>query len=214
MNKRSLLPALPLFMLAACNSSADPAPAPANDFWAALSSHCGKAYQGSLVSDDAADADMQGAAMIMHVRECSDDRIAVPFHIQGADGKWDRSRTWVFTRTNNGYRLKHDHRHEDGEPDAVTMYGGETASAVAATAQAFPVDQESIDLFRREGLDASVTNVWRVRADPAGEDDAIFAYKLTRREAKGAPADRNFMVEFDLTQPVPAPPAPWGFENS
>ena len=33
------------------------------------------------------------------------------------------------TTTATGLRLKHDHRHEDGHPDKVTLYGGDTADA-------------------------------------------------------------------------------------
>ena len=194
--------------LAACATTPAPAPGPQDAFWAALSSHCGKAYAGRLVSDEAPDADMRGAAMVMHVRECSDTRIAVPFHVRRADGTWDRSRTWLITRTEGGLRLKHDHRHEDGSKDAVTMYGGDTADGGNARAQAFPVDAESVALFRREGLTGSVTNVWQVEVDPAGTPGASFAYQLTRQP----PAARRFRVEFDLARPVTAPPAPWGHD--
>ena len=210
-------------MLAACSGAADapaaePEATPQDAFFEALSSHCGNAYAGELVSEDEADADFAGAAMVMHVSECSDERIAVPFHVEIAneDGEpeWDRSRTWVITRTGSGLRLKHDHRHEDGEPDAVTLYGGDTADEGTASAQDFPVDQYSIDMFEREGLTASVTNVWTVEVDPQGADDAAFAYQLRRTVENGAPEDRFFRVEFDLTQPVEAPPAPWGFEET
>lgn len=192
--------------LAACATM--PPPSPQDAFWAALSSHCGKAYAGRLVSDEAADADMRGMAMAMHVRECSDTRIAVPFHIQRADGTWDRSRTWLITRTAAGLRLKHDHRHEDGSADVLTMYGGDTATPGTARQQAFPVDAESIALFRREGRQVSVTNVWQVAVDPAGALGAAYVYELIRPE----PNARLFRVAFDLTRPIPAPPAPWGWE--
>ena len=158
-----------------------------------------------MVSDQAADADMRGRPMVMHVRECSDTRIAVPFHVGNADGSWDRSRTWLITRTGSGLRLKHDHRHEDGTADAVTFYGGDTADSGTARTQEFPVDGESIAMFRANGLTASVTNVWRVEVDPAGTADGRYAYQLQRE-------GRLFRVEFDLTRPVPAPPAPWGHE--
>lgn len=209
MKTAPMLAALAL-LLAAC---ATPTPAdPQDAFWAALRSHCGKAYSGRLVSEQEADADMRGAEMVMHVRECSDERIAIPFHVRQKDGSWDRSRTWLVTRTgangSGGLRLKHDHRHEDGSHDAVTMYGGDTAGEGSARAQDFPVDAESVALFRREGLDVSVTNVWRVEVDPAGAPNALFAYQLTRRP----PSDRLFRVEFDLTRPVAAPPVPWGHE--
>lgn len=212
-----LLTGIAALALTACGE-ADAPPAESNPqdaFWAALSSHCGNAYEGRLASNDAADADMVDSAMVMHVRKCSDTAISVPFHIQQADGEWDRSRTWVLTRTGTGpdagIRLKHDHRHKDGEPDAVTMYGGDTADAGTAAAQQFPVDQFSIDMFKREGLDVSVTNVWQVEVDPAEAEGAEFAYQLTRTVEGGAPEPRFFRVEFNLTKPVDPPPAPWGF---
>ena len=205
---RTFIAAAIALPLAACATTTPAPTSPQDQFWAALSSHCGKAYAGRMVSSEDADAQMRGAAMAMHVRTCASDRIAVPFHIQRADGTWDRSRTWVFTRTEAGLRLKHDHRHEDGSPDATTMYGGDTASPGTSTTQAFPVDAESIALFRREGLTASLTNVWRVEVDPAGTPDAAFSYRLTRE----APHARNFHVAFDLTRAIAPPPAPWGHE--
>lgn len=204
-------------MLSACSSppTDESGPqtkgAPQDEFWAALSSHCGNAYAGQLVSEDAADADFVGADMVMHVRECSDEQIAVPFHI-AIDGEWDRSRTWLITRTENGLRLKHDHRHDDGESDAVTMYGGDTADQGTPSTQDFPVDAESIAMFEREGLTASVTNVWTVAVDPAGIEGGTFAYQLKRTVQNGAPEDRFFRVEFDLSETVNSPPAPWGHE--
>ncbi|MDY7096775.1 MAG: hypothetical protein SXU28_01430 [Pseudomonadota bacterium] len=221
MNRFTLLALPATFALAACSAPADDSTPPVeaaseqDAFFAALSTHCGKAYAGTLVSQDTADADFAGASMVMHVAECSEDRIAIPFHVQ-TDGAWDRSRTWVITRTADGLRLKHDHRHADGEPDAVTQYGGNTAAAGTARAQAFPVDAYSIDLFKREGLDASITNVWTVEVDPdtpAGDDASeagVFAYQLQRTVAGGAPEDRFFRVEFDLGEEVEAPPPAWG----
>ncbi len=42
--------------------------------------------------------------------------------------------------------------------------------------QQFPVDAESIATFTREGLDASLTDVWQVEVTDAGADGAYFAY--------------------------------------
>ncbi|MDP3906142.1 hypothetical protein [Novosphingobium sp.] len=204
---RLLFALCPAAVLTAC-ATTPPAPAPQDAFWQALSSHCGKAFAGRMVTDETPDADMRGAAMTMHVRECSASRIAVPFHVQRADGSWDRSRTWLITRTPSGLRLKHDHRHEDGKPDAMTLYGGDTAAPGSAAVQEFPVDAESVALFRAEGRTVSVTNVWRVEVTPAGSAQARFAYQLLRQP----PNARNFRVEFDLTRPIPAPPAPWGHD--
>lgn len=193
-----------LLALAGCARSQGPAKDPQDGFMAALASHCGKAYAGRLVSADPADTAMAGRAMVVHVRECSPTRVAIPFHVEGADGSWDRSRTWLVTRTADGLRLKHDHRHADGAADAVTMYGGDTADRGTARAQDFPVDAESIALFRANGLAQSVTNVWRIEVDAAGTPGARYAYQLARE-------GRLFRVEFDLTDEIAPPPAPWGW---
>ena len=177
------------------------ASSPQNEFFAALTAHCGKAYAGKLASDQDADADMRGKAMVMHVRSCTPDRIEIPFHIEGLgpDGGWDRSRTWVITRTATGLRLKHDHRHADGSKDELTMYGGDTPDAGTAARQTFPVDAESIALFTRTGRSVSNTNVWSVETTPDG-----YTYGLSRE-------GRDFRVTFDYRQPVTPPPAPWGW---
>lgn len=198
--------------LLAAGCAAAPAPDPQAAFWAALSSHCGKAYAGRMTTADPADADLAGSAMVMAVQDCSATRIAVPFHVRRADGTWDRSRTWLITRTAEGtLRLKHDHRHEDGSADTVTFYGGDTNSPGTARKQDFPVDGESIAMFTREGRSVSVTNVWSVTVDPAGAAGGVYAYELRRTVADGAPAERHFRVEFDVTRPVTLPPAAWGW---
>ncbi len=198
----------PLFalLIAACAALPAAAPSPQDAFFAALTKHCGKAYSGRLVTNDAADADIAGNSMIMHVRDCSADKIRIPFHVGPAASdpnrnNWDRSRTWVITRTPNGLRLKHDHRHKDGSDEAVTMYGGDTSDLGNAARQTFPVDADSIALFNSNALPKSVTNIWAVEIN-AGR----FAYELRRVGAN----PRLFRVEFDASRPVPAPPPPWG----
>lgn len=208
--------ALPALLLAACATAPERTALPEAQeaFWRALANHCGKAYAGRLVSQDARDADMRGRAMIAHWADCTPDRIAIAFHIEDADGSgWDRSRTWLVTRTppnesGTGLRLEHDHRHEDGSEDAVTHYGGDTLSAGTARIQDFPVDAFSIALFGREGLDASLTNVWRIEIDPAGTPGARFAYQLTRRNDP----TRLFRAEFDAGDEAEVPEAAWGWE--
>ena len=173
---------------------------PADAFLAALASHCGQAFGGRIVADEprqpGADA-FAGKALVMHVRGCDEPtrELRVPFHVGD-----DHSRTWVLTRTRDGLRLKHDHRHADGSADVLTMYGGDTAGAGTAVRQAFPVDAGSIALFEREGSAASVTNTWAMEVEPGQR----FLYELSR------PGGRLFQVEFDLSTPVAQPPAPWG----
>ncbi|MCU0971961.1 MAG: hypothetical protein MUF57_09295 [Gammaproteobacteria bacterium] len=179
----------------ATSSSAAP-----DAFLAALSGLCGKAFAGRIVANEPAAAPgsppdpFEGKSLVMHVRECTAGEIRVPFHVGD-----DHSRTWVITRTGNGLRLKHDHRHEDGSPDVLTMYGGDTATPGTAVRQEFPVDAESKALFERQGLKASLTNVWTIELEPGRR----YVYELAR-------PGRLFRVEFDLAKPVALPPPPWG----
>lgn len=191
---KGLFGVIAIFGLSACQPKVEISPQ--DVFFENIKKHCGKAYAGQLVSKDEVDADFVGKKMVMHVRECSESELRFPFHVDD-----DHSRTWVITKSDNGLRLKHDHRHEDGSEDAVTQYGGDTIYEGAESRQVFPVDQFSIDMFLREGLDVSVVNVWAVEIN-----NATFAYELSR-------PNRHFRVEFDVTKPVEIPPAPWGFED-
>lgn len=197
---KTALAALAATVLTGCATT--PAPAnPQDAFFDALSARCGQAYSGALASDQDADADMRGKAMVMHIRHCTADRIEIPFHIDGLgpDGGWDRSRTWVITRARAGLRLKHDHRHADGSADAVTLYGGDTPDAGSATRQTFPVDAESIAMFTATGRSISNSNIWSVETTADG-----FIYGLNR-------GGRHFRVAFNYAKPVTPPPAPWGW---
>lgn len=201
---RTLIAATLAASLAGCatapsTQSADAA-SPQSAFFDRLTALCGKAFEGRVAADTPAPTGPDPFAngpLVMHVRECSDREIRIPFHV-GAD----RSRTWVITRTGSGLRLKHDHRHEDGSEDAVTQYGGDTASAGTATRQEFPVDAESREMFGREGRTVSNTNTWAMEVEPA----RVFVYELARPQ-------RLFRVEFDLTRPVAAPLPPWGSKD-
>mgnify|MGYP001068330264 FL=1 len=189
-----------LWIPVASTAELDPAlpPAPADAFMAAIARHCGRAYAGRITANEPATPNdpFDGKALIMHVRDCAPGELRIPFHVGD-----DHSRTWIVTRTGDGLRLKHDHRHADGSADVLTMYGGDTVAPGSATRQEFPVDADSRALFEREGLKASVDNTWAIEIDP----DAKFVYELAR-------PGRLFRVEFDLARPVPIPPAAWGTE--
>lgn len=189
-------------LLSGCMTQRETAPA-ADRFLANIAAYCGKAFAGRVVANEPSPGQpdpFAGRELVMHVRGCADParELRIPFLV----GE-DRSRTWVLTRTTDGLLLKHDHRHRDGSEDAVTMYGGHSQDAGSATRQEFPVDAESVEMFRREGLNASVTNTWAMEIYPG----RLFAYELTR------PGGRRFRAEFDLSRPVPAPPPPWGHAN-
>jgi hypothetical protein len=175
------------FALFACATSA---PAPQAAFWRSLQTLCGQSYEGRVTSTDAADATFASSRLVMHVRECTTDEIRIPFHV-GAD----HSRTWVITRTAEGLRLKHDHRHDDGAEDRLSQYGGDTTTEGSATRQEFPADAFSRVLFAENNIPQSAANVWALEI----AEGRIFAYELRR-------PNRHFRVEFDLTQPITEAP--------
>ncbi len=181
----------------AAPAQAPAAAAPAAQWFAGLHALCGQAFAGKVTVDTPPQPTnaFAGKALVMHVRTCGESELRVPFVVGD-----DRSRTWVLRRVGDGLALAHDHRHEDGSSDEVTLYGGQTAAPGTAQRQEFPVDQSSIETFQRAGLTASVQNTWAMELWPGQR----FVYELSR------PGGRLFRVEFDLTRPVPAPPPPWG----
>ncbi len=166
---------------------------PQDTFFAALASMCGQAFEGRVIEDSSLDSAFATSTLVMHVRECNDSTIRIPFHV----GE-NRSRTWVVSKISGGMRLKHDHRHEDGSEDSVTQYGGDTREAISSSAQEFYADAHTATL-----IPAASTNIWTMAVQPG----VSFMYAL-RREG----TDRRFRVEFDLSRAVAAPPAPWGFQ--
>jgi len=181
---------------------APPTPAPAPDaqlaqphphdlppeqeaFWNALQALCGQAFAGTD----------EEVGRVMHVRQCFPGEIRIPLHVDD-----DRSRTWIVTRQADGLRLKHDHRHEDGTEEEVTRYGGDTRDAGSARAQEFWADD-----FTGELVPGAGNNIWTMEVHPGDR----FAYQLVR-------TGEEWVVrwEFDLTEPVTAPPAPWGYEDT
>jgi hypothetical protein len=172
-------------------TAAESAVDPQEVFWASLESLCGQAFEGTVTESVPPDESFETQTLVMHVRGCEESELRIPFFV----GE-DRSRTWVVTPTGAGLRLKHDHRHEDGTEDEVTQYGGDTMGAGTAVAQDFFADD-----FTGELVPTAATNVWTIEVHPG----RMFAYAL-RREG----SDRRFRVEFDLQNPVPAPPPPWG----
>lgn len=188
-----LITAFIAVVIAAGSASAQ-TPQPNETFWKNLEQLCGKAFAGTVIADTTGDERFKDKAMVMHVRSCQKDRIRIPFVVGD-----DLSRTWVLTRSKGRILLKHDHRHKDGKPDEVTMYGGSSTSVGMPTRQMFPADEETVKVIA-----AAATNVWWIDLVP-GE---YFTYNLRRMGS-----DRLFSVKFDLTKPIAAPPAPWGWKD-
>lgn len=165
-------------------------PLPGQALWDAFEPLCGKAFEGRMTEGtDPSDKAFGEQDMVMHVTHCSENEIRIPFHV----GE-NRSRTWVLTRSPDYVRLKHDHRHEDGSPDAITQYGGDAIESDAPSVD-FPADD-----YTAKMLPAAATNIWTIAVEP-GE---MFSYAL-RRDEQG----RRFKVEFDLDTPVEPPPSAW-----
>ena len=182
-------------------ASASVAQTATDTFWNELKKLCGKAYAGSIAADTAPSPDFTGKAMVMHFRSCEADRIRIPFFV----GE-NRSRTWVLTKKGDRIELKHDHRHEDGTPDKVTMYGGTTSNPGEPTRQFFPADEETTRVVTAPAgrNPSAAANIWWIDLVP-GEQ---FSYNLRRLGG-----DRLFTVKFDITKDVKAPPAPWGWKD-
>ena len=164
----------------------------AQKFWDSLQELCGKSFEGTLELPEN-DEQFGGKKLVMHVRSCSEAVIKIPFFVGD-----DKSRTWVLTLKDDRITLKHDHRHEDGSADTITMYGGTTTSSGQGTIQIFPADEETTNL-----IPAASTNVWWITLN-ASE----FTYNLRRL---GTP--RVFRVSFNLTKPIETPDAPWGWKD-
>lgn len=166
----------------------------AEKFWANLEELCGKSFSGIVENAPEGDTTFKDKELVMHVRACEKNRIRIPFFVGN-----DRSRTWVLTRDAGRIQLKHDHRHEDGKPDQVTMYGGLSTNAGSPMMQMFPADQQTVDVIA-----AAATNVWWIELIP-GES---FSYNLRRMGT-----ERFFKIKFDLKKTAATPEAPWGWKN-
>ncbi len=164
----------------------------------ALQPYCGKAFAGKLITNAAEDAAMAGQMLVVHVANCRAGEVRMPFHV----GE-DRSRTWVLRELPQGLQLKHDHRHQDGSHDELTMYGGLSSDAVSALTVRFPADAYSKLMFQALGRTAAPANVWSFTLQPGQQ----LIYRLSR-------PGREFAVAFDLSQPVPLPPPAWGAMHS
>jgi hypothetical protein len=189
---RSSLFCLFALSLTSCRQS------PESQFRDRLALLCGQAFEGAIVSQDAADDAWRAERVVMHVRDCSTSEIRIPLAVGD-----DRSRTWVLTRDKGTLGLHHIHLHEDGSEDALSGYGGRVLAAGSGSRQDFPADAATKALFDREGIPVSIANVWAIEVRPA---DAVFAYELAR-------PGRFFRVEFDTSKPVDPPPSHWGADD-
>jgi len=172
-------------------------PEPFEQFFHALAEQCGNAYPGGLTLEPPGDEMLTGTELlIVHFRECEENQLKLPFHIELEElADWDRSRTWIFTKHDDGLEIRHDHRRPDGTPDDVTMYGGFSVGEGSALRQEF----KSVPRTEETGMFRG----WRIEIVP-GER---YTYGTIRDTTW------SWRVDFDLTEPLEElPPAPWGHE--
>lgn len=148
-----------------------------------LASLCGKSFRGREVYMAPGRESWAHMDFVMHVTVCEDDRVYIPFHLDE-----DRSRTWMFIAEENGLRFRHDHRHEDGTPEYLTLYGGYADGTGTEYMQNFPADE-----YTKELLEDVFNREWQIIL---AEDMSKMTYQLTYH------GDPVFTAEFDLTNPI------------
>lgn len=152
-------------LLAGC--AAAPPPADTRDgFMATLQGLCGQRFEGALSYAIDPNSEFANKKISTEVA-CTADGVRMPVQV----GE-NRSRTWIFTRPAAGLELRHDHRHPDGTPDTVTMYGGMAKEGGTARSQSFLADAYTARI-----VPGAETNVWTVSLS---EDGRVLTYRLDR----------------------------------
>ena len=144
-----------------------------------LASLCGKSFAGKENYIQPGRESWAHKKFVMHVRLCEPGKVHIPFHLDN-----DHSRTWMFMADENGLRFRHDHRHEDGTPEDLNLYGGYADGKGTAFEQYFPADE-----YTNAMLDDDHMRQWNV---VLAEDLSTLTYQLLY---KGVLV---FEAEFDL----------------
>ena len=139
-------------------------------FFANLAKLCGRTVEGATEFPQNADHPMVGKKLILSGATCSAAEIRIPLQV----GE-DKSRTWVFTISDKGLLLKHDHRHADGTLDQQTNYGGWAMDQGTAQRQRFAADDETAKL-----IPEAATNIWTLEIDT---ENQRLTYALERHNA-------------------------------
>jgi len=154
--------------LAACSSATRTA-SPQDEFFAGLRALCGARFEGAMTFPEEGRDDFSGKLLVAEFSGCAEHEMRIPFAVGD-----DHSRTWVFSNRSGGLRLQHDHRHADGTPDAVTLYGGMATPDGSALSQSFAADAYTAAL-----IPDAATNLWTITLDAAGDE---LTYHLERHQ--------------------------------
>ena len=164
-------------------------------FWERMEENCGNAYDGELADATPYYAeDFEQVDQIrIHIRECSDELIHTSLHVNE-----DHSRNLMLTREQGTLQLKHDHRYEDGTEEEISQYGGLAPKPGLSRRQIFEADSHTADI-----LPDRFDNFWFLDF----MDDETFAYGVHWPKH-----GHSIRLEFDITETIDPPPAPWGYD--
>jgi len=139
-------------------------------FFDTLTSLCGQRFEGAMTFPTEGQDDFAGKLLLAKIDSCTNTEIRIPFNV----GE-DHSRTWIVSKTERGLQLKHDHRHKDGTPDEINMYGGLATENGSGLSQSFAADTHTATI-----IPAASTNVWSISLN---DDGTSMTYHLTRHDA-------------------------------
>jgi hypothetical protein len=175
---------------------------------------CGQTFTGRVVVDNAKDPRFDGQELRLHIADCSSlssylqltpspssmqklsttTLLRMPFHVGT-----DQSRTWLFSLTEQGLHFQHQHLHPDGQPDAVSLYGGYLTHVEATSSHQvrydFPADEFSKSMFTKHNMTVSNANTWQIVLQyDAQQQLSAMQYQLIR-------PGRQFTVRFEFSSP-------------
>lgn len=152
-------------------------------FYQKLQSLCGKSFAGQELYMKEGRESWAHLPFKMFVTRCDNQEIHIPFHV----GE-NKSRTWMFIVEDGRLRFRHDHRHEDGTPEDLTLYGGYANDKGTPFRQEFPADDYTVNVHPR-----SEGSVWVVEL---ADDMSSFNYQLHHH------GELLFHGKFDLTKEI------------
>lgn len=166
--KRTIL--IPLLLaLSACANMPSKSSNPQTSFFDSLSSLCGQRFEGVMTYPTEGQDSFAGKTLVAKFASCNNSQVKIPFAV----GK-DHSRTWIISKLQNSLELKHDHRHEDGSPDEVNLYGGKTNQTGTALKQSFLADEHTANI-----IPEASTNIWTMSFN---DDKTKLTYHLERHQ--------------------------------
>jgi hypothetical protein len=153
-------------------------------FLANLRELCGNSYLGEPIYPlDDPEHPFYNQPILVSFSVCEENRVFMPLQV----GE-NTSRTWQLSLSDDGLLLKHDHRHEDGTHEELSMYGGWATEEGTEWSQFFPADEETAEM-----LPEASTNVWNMVIHP---DEGIFEYILHRH------GNLRFHAVINIAEPV------------